>query len=100
MRLWLVAALGLLILAVCLYCAYADTKPPTPGDPDIVEGQKPAKTTPIVIIMPPGQLFSFRHLSVWLYRFGEPQSRSFKERRSDENSKIFKEASHLRWLRR
>lgn len=99
MRVWLVAALGLLIVAVSLYCAYAGSKPPTPGDPDIVEGQKPSKTSIVVVIGPPGPVFPFTSYGVWFYRFGEPQSRNF-EKHCARNEKGLNVLSHHRWLRR
>lgn len=97
MRVCLVVVLGLLI--VFLYCGYAGSKPANPGDPDIVEGQKPPKASPIVVIGPPGQVFSFTSYSVWFYWLREPQSRGFKERYGG-NTKGLNVVSDHRWLRR
>jgi len=100
MRAWLVAALGLLVVSLFLFCAYAGTKPPTPGDPDIVEGQKPPSRSPIVVIAPRGEVFTFVPLGVWFYWQGERINTAYRERCIDSSKECLSGVPHRRWLRR
>ncbi len=100
MRVWLVAALVLLVLSVLLLCAYAETKPPTPGDPDIVEGQRPPSRSPIAVIAPRGEVFTFVPLGVWFHWQGGRNNTTYRERCIGSTMKCFNGVPHRGWLRK
>lgn len=99
MRVFMVIAVGLLIFSAFLVSAYAGPKPANPGDPDIVEGQRPVTPSPVFVRAPEVQ-FRFIDFGAWLGWHIARNCTAPKERRCDISQKRYDGAAYLRWSQR
>ncbi|MGQ9602858.1 MAG: hypothetical protein ACUVUU_01440 [bacterium] len=99
MRVCMVIVVGLFILSAFFLCAYAGPKAGTPGDPDIVEGQRPVSPSRVFATAPEVQ-FRFIDFGAWLGWHIERNCTAPKERRCDISQKRYDGVASLRWSQR